>query len=90
MVAEADSVMASKIHKEQTEQLVQVFKDQSLAKAFAANDDLTTQQAEAFVQRQSHTVAATRLICCTCSRSTSTAELGYLAALYSPAGQLSQ
>jgi len=45
MVAEADSVMASKVHKEQTEQLVQVFKDQSLAKAFAANDDLTTQQA---------------------------------------------
>jgi hypothetical protein len=88
MVAEADSVMASKVHKEQTEQLVQVFKDQSLAKAFAANDDLTTQQAEACVQEQSHTAAATRLICCTCSRSTK--ELGYLAALCSPAGQLSQ
>ena len=86
MVAEADSVVASKVHKEQTEQLVQVFKDQSLAKAFAANHDLTTQQAEACVQEQSHTVtaAATRLMCCACSRSIT--ELGYLAALYSPAG----
>ena len=84
MVAEADSVVASKVHKEQTEQLVQVFKDQSLAKAFAANHDLTTQQAEACVQEQSHTVAATRLMCCACSISIT--ELGYLAALYSPAG----
>ena len=87
IAVQADSMLASKLYQEQTEQVREVCKDHSLARALTANQDLTIQEAEACPLGQNKNAAAVRLLCCACNGDTPDT-LAYLCALCSPAGEL--